>query len=70
MHVVGDHITAVEQASSHVFAVAWVTFDHLVVWLEARHRDLLDRVCFVLGFGVGHDRRVGDKGEVDARVRD
>lgn len=39
--IVGNDITTVQQASGHVFAVAGITLDHLVVGLEARVRDLL-----------------------------
>ena len=35
--IVRDHITTVQQASCHIFAVARITFDHLVVGLEAGH---------------------------------
>lgn len=37
-------ISTVQQASGHVLAVARITFDHLVVRLEAGHRDLHHRV--------------------------
>lgn len=62
-------ISTVEHASGHVLSVARITLDHLVVRLEAGHADLLDRVRFVGGFGRGDDRCVGDKREMDARVR-
>lgn len=68
--VVGDDVTAVQQARGHVLAVAGVALDHLVVGLEARHGHLLDRVGLVGGLGGRDDGRVGDKREVDTRVRD
>ena len=37
MNIVWNNVTAVEQASGHVFAIAGITFDHLVVGLEAGH---------------------------------
>lgn len=40
--LLGDNITAVQQAGGHVLAVAGVTLDHLVVGLEAVHGDVLD----------------------------
>jgi hypothetical protein len=43
----GNHITTVQQASSHVFSVAGVALHHLVVGLEAGHGDFLDRVGLV-----------------------
>jgi hypothetical protein len=66
--VVRNNITTVQQASSHVLAGAGVTLDHLVVGLEARVRDLLDRVGFVLSLGSRNDGGVGDQGEVDAGI--
>lgn len=68
--VLGDDVTAVEQAGGHVLAVARVTLDHLVVGLEASHGDLLDAVGLVGGLGGGDDRGVGDQREVDTRVGD
>ncbi len=35
--IIRDHITTVQQASCHIFAVSRITFDHLVVGLEAGH---------------------------------
>jgi len=70
MDVLGHNVAAVEQAGSHVFAVARIAFHHLVVGLEARHGDLLDRVGFMGCLGSRHNRGVGDKGEMDARVWD
>jgi hypothetical protein len=49
--VLGDNVTAVQQARGHVLAVAGVALDHLVVGLEARHGHLLDRVGLVGGLG-------------------
>lgn len=41
------HVSAVQQTSCHVLAVARVALDHLIVWLEASHCDLLYRVRLV-----------------------
>ena len=68
--VVGDNVTAVQQARGHVLAVAGVALDHLVVGLEARHSHLLHRVGLVGGLGGRDDGRIGDEREVDAGVRD
>jgi hypothetical protein len=43
----GNDITTVQQASSHVLSVAGVALHHLVVGLEAGHGNLLDRVGLV-----------------------
>lgn len=68
MGFLGDHVTAVQQASGHVLAVTRITLDHLVVGLEAGHGDLVDRVGFVKRLGGGNDRSIGDQGEVDTGV--
>ena len=68
--VLGDNITTVQQAGSHVLSVTWVTLDHLVVGLEAGHGDLHDAVGLVRGLGGGDDRGVGDEREVDTGVGD
>ena len=68
--VVGDDVTAVEQAGGHVLAVPGVALDHLVVGLEAGHGHLLDRVGLVGGLGSRDDGSVGDEREVDTGVGD
>lgn len=69
MDVLGNDITTVQQASSHVLSVAGIALHHLVHGLEARHRDLLDRVGLVGSFGGGDDWGVGNEREVDTWVR-
>jgi hypothetical protein len=68
VNVLGDDISAVQQASRHVLSVLGIALDHLVMLLEAGHGDLLDRVGLVVGLGRGHNGRIGDKREMDARV--
>ena len=68
--VVGNDISPVQEAGRHVLAVAGITFHHLVVRLKTRHGNLLDRVLLVRRFCRRDDGRVGDKREVDARIRD
>ena len=70
MHFLGYHVSAVEQASCHVLAVPRIAFDHLVVWLEARHGDLLYGIRLVLGLCAGDDRCVRHQGEMNSRIRD
>ena len=70
MGVLGHNITTVQEAGSHVLAVAGVTLDHLVVGLEAGVGDLHDRVGLVGGLGGGDDGSVGNEREVDAGVGD
>ena len=68
--VLGDDVSAVEQAGSHVLSVARIALDHLVVGLEAGGGDLHDRVGLVSGLGGGDDGGVGNEREVNAGVRD
>ena len=68
VNLLGNHITAVEQAGRHIFAIARITLDHLVVGFEAGARDLRDRVGFVRGLGSRDHRSVGNEREVDARI--
>lgn len=69
MGVLGNDITAVEQASGHVLAETGVALDHLVAGLEAGHGHLHDGVGLVGGLGGGDDGGVGDQREVDTGVR-
>lgn len=70
VRVLGDNIATVQQARSHVLAVAGVALDHLVVGLEAGVGDLHDGVGLVGGLGGGNYRGICDKREVDAGVGD
>lgn len=66
--LLGDDITTVQKAGSHVLAVTWVTLNHLVVGLEAGHCDLVDRVGLVEGLGSRDNWSIGNQWEVDTRV--
>jgi hypothetical protein len=69
VHILGDDISTVKEASSHVFAVTGVALHHLVVRLEARHGDLLDRVGLVGSLGSRYNRSVSNEREMDTWVR-
>jgi hypothetical protein len=68
--LLGNNITTVQQAGSHVLSVAGVALDHLIVGLEAGHGDLLDGIGLVGSLGRRHNRGVRNKREVDTRVWD
>lgn len=68
MNILGNNITTIQHASSHVLAVARITLDHLVVWLKARHGNFLNRVGLVCSLGSRHDWRVGDQRKVNAWI--
>ena len=66
--VLWNDITTVQQAGGHVLSVAWVALNHLVVWLEAGHGDLLDRVGLVGSLSRGDNWSVGNEWEVNTWV--
>jgi hypothetical protein len=66
----GNDVSTVKQAGGHVLAVARVALDHLAVWLEAGHADLLHAVGLVGSLGGRNDWRIGDQREVDTWVWD
>lgn len=68
MNILRNDIATVEQARGHVFSIPRITFDHLVVGLEAGHGNLLNRVCLMGSLGSGNDRGIGDKWEVNAWI--
>ena len=66
--VLWNNITTVQEAAGHVFTVTWVTFDHLVGWLETCVGDFRDGELFVIGFLGRDDWCVGGQREVNTRV--
>lgn len=68
--VTWDNITTVEQAGSHILAIARIALDHLVMRLEAGHGDLVDRVGLVGSLGGRHDRGISNEREVDTGIGD
>jgi hypothetical protein len=68
--VIGNNITAVQQASGHVLSVARVALHHLVVGFEACHGDLLDGVGLVGCLSSRDNRGVCNEREVDTGIRD
>ena len=58
--VFGNDVTSVQHTAGHVFTVPWVTFHHLVSWLEASVGDLGDGELLVVGFLGGDNWSVGD----------
>ena len=70
MSVVGNNVTTVQQAGSHVLSLAGIALDHLVVGLEARHGHLLDRVGLVSGLSSRDNGGISDQREVNSGVGD
>ena len=67
-HIFAHHIASVQHATRHVFAVARVTFDHLIGGLKGRVGYLSDGHLFVKGLVCRYDGRIGDEWEVNARI--
>ena len=63
-------ITTVQETAGHVFTVSWVTFDHLVRWLETSVGDFRDGKLFVVCFFGRDDWCVGGEREVNTWVWD
>ena len=68
VHVLGDDITTVHQADSHVLAVAGVDLAQHGRWLESRVGDLSHGELLVVCLLGRDDRSVRGDHEVDARV--
>ena len=68
IHILGYHITTVQQTAGHVFAVTWVTFYHLVGWLEASIGDFSNTQLLVVSFFSRDNRSIGGQREVNAWV--
>ncbi len=68
--ILGDDITTVHKAASHVLTVTRIALGHHGSGLKGRVGDLGDRELLVVGLFGRDDGSVGRKHEVDARVRD
>jgi len=66
--ILGDDITTVHHAASHVLSVTWVALRHHASWLEAGVGDLSDGELLVVGLLGGDDGSVGAKHEMDTWV--
>jgi len=66
--ILGDNITTVQHTTGHVFAVTWVTFHHLVGWLEASVGDFGNGELLVVGLLGGDDWGVCGQREMDSWV--
>ena len=70
VNVLRNNITTVQQAGSHILSVTRIALHHLVVGLEARHRNLLDGVGLVGSFCGRDDWSICDEREMDTWVWD
>merc|ERR1712157_16255 len=68
--ILGDNITSVQEAASHVLTVSGITFDHLVGRLEASIGDFSNSQLLVISFLGRDDWGIGGQRKVDSRIRD
>ena len=68
VHIFRYHVPTEQQATSHVLAVTWIAFHHLIGWLKACTRDLSDAQLLVVSFLGGDDRGVSSEREVNSRI--
>merc|ERR1712028_75071 len=68
--ILGDDITTVHEAASHVLAVAGIALGHHGGGLEGRGGDLRDGELLVVGLLGRDDWSIGGKHEVDTGVGD
>jgi hypothetical protein len=68
VHILWYDVSTIQQAGCHVLSILGVTLDHLVVLLEAGHRNLLNAVGLVSRFGWRHNWRVRNEGEVNTGI--
>ena len=66
--ILGDNITSVQHTAGHVFTVTWVTFYHLVGWLEASIGNFSNGELFMVSLLCGDNWGVCGKREVDTWV--
>ncbi len=69
VHVLGDHVSAVHQASGHVLSCARIALGHHVAGLKHGAGQLGNRVLLVVGLLGAQDGGVRAQHKVDARVR-
>jgi len=67
--ILGDNVTTVQHAASHVLAVTGIALDHLVGRLEASIGDFGYRELFMVRLLSGDDRGVSNQREVDSGIR-
>ena len=68
IHILGYHITTEQQATGHVFAVTWVTFNHLIGWFKASVGDFRNTQLLVISFLSRDNGSIGGQREVNAWV--
>ena len=68
IHILGYHISAEQQTTSHVFAMTWVTFNHLIGWFKAGIGDFSNTQLLMVSFLSRDNRSIGGQREVNTWV--
>ncbi len=68
VHIFGHHVTTVQQAASHVLAVTWVAFYHLIGWFEASISDFRHWELLMVSLLCRDHWGIGSQWEVDTRI--
>merc|ERR1719225_467687 len=65
----GNNISSVEHATSHVFSMTWIAFDHLITGLKASIGHLSNRQLLMVSLLSRDDWCIGNKGKMNPRIR-
>ena len=68
IHVLRYYITTEQQTASHIFAVTWVTFHHLIGWLKTGIGDFSNTQLFMVGFFSRDNWGISGQWEVNTWV--
>ncbi|CAH3119946.1 unnamed protein product, partial [Porites lobata] len=68
IHILGYHITTVQQTASHVFAMTWITFHHLIGWLKTGIGDFSNTQLFMVGFFSRDNWSISGQWEVNTWI--
>jgi len=66
--ILGDDISSVQHAASHVLAMTWVALHHLVGWLKAGVGDLGNRQLLMVSLLSGDDWGISGQRKMDSWV--
>ena len=69
IHILWYHITTEQQTASHIFAMTWIAFHHLIGWLKAGVGDFSNSQLLMIGFLSRDDRSISGQWEVNTWVR-
>ena len=68
IHILRYYITTEQQTASHIFAVTWVTFHHLIGWLKTGIGDFSNTQLFMVGFFSRDNWSISGQWEVNTWI--